>query len=264
MRQLRSGFLAIIAVLVTAMVAFGLELPDKPTTRVNDYAGLLDAATRQALEAELAQFETRTSNQIVVATFPSLEEESLEDYTVRLFDKWNLGQQGRNNGALLVVFLADKKIRIEVGYGLEGVLTDALSSRIIRNEMAPAFLAGNPAQGIIQGVRAIEQATQGEYKGVDRPVARRKEPLGIVPIVLFIIIMIVVSSAQRRGGGPVVVGPRGARRARHDDWWGGSGGGWGGGFGGGGGGGWGGGGGGGGGFSGGGGSSGGGGASGGW
>ena len=131
MRQLRSGLIAIIAVVLTAMVAFALELPDKPTTRVNDYAGLLDAATRQALEAELAQFETRTSNQIVVATFPSLEEESLEDYTVRLFDKWNLGQKGRDNGALLVVFLADKKIRIEVGYGLEGALSDLTSKRII-------------------------------------------------------------------------------------------------------------------------------------
>jgi len=132
---------------------------------VNDYAGLLSASTRSRLDTELAEFEKNTSNQILVAIFPGLEGESLEDVSIRLVDRWKLGRKGRDNGVLFTVFRDDRQMRIEVGYGLEGALTDALCSQIIRNEISPAFKQGLFDEGVTRGVQAIMEATRGEYRG---------------------------------------------------------------------------------------------------
>jgi uncharacterized protein len=232
-----------------------LQIPPRPTGRVNDYASILNQEVKYRLESQLKQFEKETSNQIVVAIFPSLEEESLEDFVNRLYETWKLGQKGRDNGVLLAIFMKEKKVRIEVGYGLEGVLTDAHSARIIRDELAPEFRAGRPDVGVEKAVNAIEKATMGEYKGVAED---RDSGMGLGSMLLLFLILIIVFYAISQSGRTIYPGGTGSRRRRgRDDWWGGSSGGtWGGG------GGWGGSGGGG--FSGGGGMSGGGGASGGW
>ena len=235
-----------------AGLARALDIPTQPSGRISDYASVLDPATKDRLENQLAQFEKETSNQIIVATFPSLEDEDVDDFTNRLFAAWKIGQKQRNNGVLLAIFMQQKKVRIEVGYGLEGVLTDATSAQIIRNELAPEFRAGNPAAGIEKAILAIEKATRGEYKALP-PKSQRSGWSTLTFIIILIVIFIIMSRAGVFLPG---TGIGGGRRSRDDGWWGGGfgGGGFGGGgFGGGGGG-----------FSGGGGMSGGGGASGGW
>ncbi len=146
-----------------AVQAFALTIPEKPESYVNDYAGLLTAETRQSLEALLAGFEKNTSNQIVVAIFKSLEDEVLEDYSIRLAEKWKIGTKDRDNGVILLIFKDDRAVRIEVGYGLEGALPDALAGQIIQQQIVPHFRAGNFDAGVISAVKTIMLATKGEY-----------------------------------------------------------------------------------------------------
>ncbi len=144
--------------------AFALEVPERPEGRVTDQTGTLSGSEIQTLGRKLASFEEETTNQIAVLLIPSLQEDSLEDYSIRLAEKWKIGQKGRNNGVILLIVKNDRKIRVEVGYGLEGALSDALAGSIIRNEIAPQFKAGRVYQGIDAGVAAIMAATKGEYK----------------------------------------------------------------------------------------------------
>lgn len=125
------------------------------TGRVVDAAGILDAATRARLDGELAAQQEKTTDQLVVATVPSLEGTSVEDYANRLFRHWKIGQADKNNGVLLLVAPNERKVRIEVGYGLEGVLPDAVASTIISTTILPAFRSGDFAGGISRGVAAI-------------------------------------------------------------------------------------------------------------
>jgi uncharacterized protein len=141
---------------------FSLAIPASPEARVNDYAGMLSDDTRAAIEAYLANLESRTGIQIVVAAFPSLEGESLEDYSIRLAEKWKIGQKGKDNGVILVIFKQERKLRIEVGYGLEDKLPDASASYIIRNVIAPYFKAGDYDSGVKAGVQAIAKTVSGE------------------------------------------------------------------------------------------------------
>ncbi|HLX11602.1 MAG TPA: TPM domain-containing protein [Bacteroidota bacterium] len=239
----------VLAVLLPSLVrADDLQIPTI-SRRVTDLSGTLSADETKQLEANLQEFESATSNQIAVLMIPSLNGESLEDFSISVTDKNKFGKKGRDNGVLLIIAKVDKKMRIEVGYGLEGTLTDALSSSIIRNEIAPRFRDGDYFGGIAAGIQSIEQATKGEYKGDDSDSSsgrRRNAPVGFV---LFIIIAFLIRGLFWRS---MYVGRRGVYS--RGMWWGGMGGGGfgGGGFGGGGG------------FSGGGGGFGGGGASGGW
>ncbi|MGO4706665.1 YgcG family protein [Microvirga sp. 2MCAF38] len=226
------------------------------TGRVVDAANLLKPDQRAALEAKLKAYEDKTSDQLVVATVPSLEGYEIEDYANRLFRTWQIGQKAKNNGALLIVAPKERKVRIEVGYGLEGALTDALSKVIISTAIAPQFQKGDFAGGIGAGTDAILSILSGDAEEWQRRAQVREDESGgaesIIPFIVFMILVFIIFRALNPGGG------RGVRRGRAGPWIIPTGmGGWGGG-------GWGGGGGGGGGFSGGGGSSGGGGASGSW
>lgn len=157
--------------------------------------------TNQArqLDAQLRQFEQQTSNQLVVATFPSLEGENIEDVSIRMFEKWHIGQKNKDNGILLTVWKTERKIRIEVGYGLEPALTDALSARIIRDEMAPSFRQGDYYGGIVQGVRAVVAATQGAYTGNGRPNGNRKGNGGGIAGLIFPLLFFFLLFSRRRG-----------------------------------------------------------------
>ena len=145
---------------------FAFSFPPRPTARVNDYADLLSPAEEAEIETRLADFERETSNQIVVAIFSSLEGEILEDFTLRLAEQWEVGQKGKDNGVILAIFKEDRAVRIEVGYGLEGVLPDATAHSIIRNEIVPRLRAGSFDEGISAAVSAIIAATKGEYQAV--------------------------------------------------------------------------------------------------
>ena len=180
---------------------------DNPVTLRNyvvDETGTLTNAQINSLTAKLRQVEEQTSNQIVVYVIPSLDGESLEDLSIRLAEKNKIGKKDRNNGVLLLIVKNDRKLRIEVGYGLEGALTDAASSSIIRNEITPKFKQGNYYDGINAGVDAIIAVTKGEYAG-DKREPKGSGSCGGVPffvILIFIIIFFfIITSAIRNSFG---------------------------------------------------------------
>lgn len=153
--------IGIIFFLALASNLFALQVPPL-RGRVNDLAGLMPSERAQALEKRLENFEKETGHQIAVLTIPSLEGEDLEGFSIRVAERWKIGKKGFDNGAILLIAKNDRKLRIEVGYGLEGVLPDALASRIIREVIVPRFRANDFAGGIEAGVDAVIKATRGE------------------------------------------------------------------------------------------------------
>ena len=143
--------------------------------RVVDDAGVLDAATRESLRAKLAALEAKTTDQLVVATVKSLNGNSVEDYANRLFRRWQLGQRGKNNGVLLLHAPTERKIRIEVGYGLEGTLTDAITKYIIQNAITPRFKANDFAGGMTRGVDDIIKVLDGGAEEFKQRAAPRRQ-----------------------------------------------------------------------------------------
>jgi uncharacterized protein len=166
-----------------------LPIPPPPDHRINDYAGVLSADERARLEDALRTRERESSNQIVVAIFRSLQGESLEDYSIRLAQAWRVGQKGLDNGVIFLAFLDDRKMRLEVGYGLESKLTDALSGQILRQAVAPRFREGKIADGIAAGLDAIQQAIAGTYKAAPQGQAGRAR--GFSPVQLMLLLFVV-------------------------------------------------------------------------
>ncbi len=154
--------------------------------RINDHAGMLSSATVAQLDGLLADLEAKESTQIVVLTVPSLEQDSLEDFSLRVVEAWKIGQQDIDNGALLLVARDDRKIRIEVGYGMEGELTDAVSGQIIRNYITPRFRQGDFNQGVIDGVGAMVAVAKGQFTPATKKKGRkRRGDLGSLLIAAF-------------------------------------------------------------------------------
>lgn len=154
-------FLLLPIVLFFNAALFGAEVPYL-TGRVTDNAQLLSPEVKRSLSESLKEHEQRTGNQIAVLTIPTLDGESIEDYAVRVFETWKLGQKEKDNGVLIVVVPNDRRMRIEVGYGLEGTLTDALAGRIIQNVMTPKFKNGDFNGGIVDGAKAVMDVLDGE------------------------------------------------------------------------------------------------------
>jgi uncharacterized protein len=174
-RRVRIPFLFLAAALAAASARAAKEdtLPPKPTRYVTDNAGVLGGRA-DALNARLEDFEKETSNQILVWIDRRVPENfTLEEFTVAAARKWGAGQAGRNNGVVLFVFTEDRKMRIEVGYGLEGTLPDALAHRIQEEEILPRFRSGDYGGGVEAGVSALIAAAKGEYRGTGTTVASR-------------------------------------------------------------------------------------------
>ena len=227
------GALALAAVVLPAAA---LELPAKPSARVNDYAGVLDPASKAAIEARLAEFERESSSQVVVVLVPSLDGQAIEDVAVHVVETWGLGQKDKNNGVLLLVSISDRRARIEVGYGLEDRLTDALSRRILEDRLFPAFRKGDRAAGILATCDGIIAATRGAYVAPRR--TRKPMPLLSALFSLAIIVLFIILAASGGFNGGSGLSGRGRRRTYRSGpvyWGGGFGGGFGGGRGGGGG-----------------------------
>ncbi len=186
--HLRIGVTAAAFLLWTAL-AFAAAFPPL-SGRIVDAANLVDAATEARLTEKLAAFEKRSSDQIVIATIASLEGEAMEDYANRLFRHWKLGQAGEDNGALFLIVRDDRKMRIEVGYGLEGTLTDVFSGLIIDTIVVPSFRAGDFSGGIEQGTDQIIAVLSGDAAELEARAKRnaeRPESGGIPPIVMLFI-----------------------------------------------------------------------------
>lgn len=211
LRRLLPALLLLTGSCVTRATAAEV-LPPAPRQYVTDEAGVIAPGILAQLNQRLAAFEKQTSNQIVAVVYPKLPDgASLEEYTQRLYQAWKIGTKKNSNGVLMLVFVQDRKVRIQTGYGLEGALPDALCSRIIRETMVPALRAGNYGGGLTSGITAVMQATKGEYKGTGRANGKPMtlldflfSPLGFFLLVLLVLI---ISSRGRRDIGPGGISP---------------------------------------------------------
>jgi uncharacterized protein len=204
----RGGICCAAAALLTfLLVAVGSAALTFPALsgRVVDEAGILDPSTKEALERKLADFETKTTGQLVVVTLKSLQGTSIEDYGYQLGRHWQIGQKEKNTGALLIVAPSERKVRIEVGYGFEGTLTDAVSKLIIENAIIPRFRANDVAGGINRGVDDIIQAVSvdsEEWKARAKQQRPDSQPgfANLLTLLFFMVIffMIVSSIARQR------------------------------------------------------------------
>jgi uncharacterized protein len=169
--------------------------PKPPTNFFTDEAGVVSAEVAARIEQRLRDLQKTSSNQVLVVVADRVPDgyASLEEYTNRTAQAWRVGDKSRDNGAILFVFVADRRIRIEVGYGLEGALPDALASRIINDEITPRFRAGRYGEGLLSGVDAIIRATRGEYQPIP-PVASPsgKTLLIVLVVILFLIVGVVL------------------------------------------------------------------------
>jgi len=194
-------FLLLVCI-VPILSAF--DIPDSPDGYVTDRAGILGSDAGSRLETVLREFDLRTSAQVAVAAFPSLDGGNIEDVSMRIAEKWKPGRKDKDNGVLLVIFKNDRQVRIEVGYGLEGVLTDALAGQIIRDEIIPKFRQGDYAGGISDGVQAIMSAVRGEYQA--KASNQDERDPATVFIALFFILLLPyllfgIGKRGRRGSG---------------------------------------------------------------
>ena len=225
---------ALVAFLVLgfASVARAAEvIPPKPPGYFNDNAGVVSKQRALQFNEQLAQFERDTSNQIVVAVYRKMETDSdIADYTQRIAQSWGVGQGDRRNGAVLFVFVDDRKLYVQVGYGLEGVIPDITAYDITERNIKPAFRNNDYEGGLATGIQLLMQAARGEYKGTGKTVAEKgtgdaddRPGCSLTLTVLFIVLLIFLSSRRskrRRGyrysgrGGPFIGG------------WSGGGGGW--------------------------------------
>jgi len=172
------GGWCVLGILFFVIPAWSLEVPPL-TSHVVDQAHVISSTDRSRLTSLLTSHESKTSNQVVVLTLPSLEGEPLAPLTHRVASKWKLGQKGTDNGVVFLVAIQERKIRIEVGYGLEGTLTDAKSSQIIRHEIVPRFRAGDVSGGIVAGTQAILGTIEGTYVASSSVEPTGAEGLGL-------------------------------------------------------------------------------------
>jgi len=212
--------LGILALFASAIVAHAAEtIPPKPDRYFNDYAGVVSPGAAQRFNEQLAQFERETSNQIVVAVWRTMpSQSSIEDFTQRTFQAWQVGQKGRNNGVVFLVFVDDHRMRIQPGYGLEGALPDITCNEIIRDAVAPRFRANDFEGGLAAGIDLIFKAIRGEYKGSGKTVresgSTQSNPAGLLIFFFVLVIILLAIRASRRlggyrytgGGGPFVSG----------------------------------------------------------
>lgn len=173
--------------------------PEMPKGYVNDYADIID--NDNELESKLESYENETTNELAIATIQSIGEVSIEEYAVTLFEKWGIGKQDKDNGVLLLVALEEKKVRIEVGYGLEGVIPDSIAGSIIRNEITPSFSEGDFSEGINRGVDALIASIGGEYSAEETDSPSNSGGIIFVIILAVVIIFIVIISRSGKSGG---------------------------------------------------------------
>lgn len=205
--------LALAVTTVAALAQSSLTFPPL-TGRVVDDAGILDASTRATLEKLSADLEAKSTDQLVVVTLKSLQGTSIEDYGYQLGRQWQIGQKGKDNGVLLIVAPNERKVRIEVGYGLEGTLTDLISNFIIQNSILPRFRAGDVSGGITRGAQDVAQVLMGdadEYKqrAAQANAAQQQQidPVDMLILAFFVFMMITtiwnaISNMRRPGGIP--------------------------------------------------------------
>ena len=180
-------------------------IPPKPDRYFNDYASVVSKETADRFNEQLAEFDRETSDQVVVAVLPKMQSDSdVADYTQRVAQAWGVGQKERRNGVVLFVFIQDRKMFIQVGYGLEGALPDATAFDITERHIKPLFRNGNYQGGLATGIDLVCKAIRGEYKGSGKTVAERHRgsgASGLLPFLIFVLVLIIITRVIRRLGG---------------------------------------------------------------
>ena len=186
-----------VAAAVLASVAAALEVPPVPDYYLTDYAAVVPQSQAAEVEARLAAIERDTGHQVIAVLFRSLEEEAIEDFTMRAAERWKVGRKGLDDGIIFFAFLDERRMRIEVGYGLEEKVTDAISSRLLADTVKPAFRRGDYGGGVI----ALASALAGVFRGEPPPerVERKKggAPIGLI---VMIVLMVLLRAAAGRSG----------------------------------------------------------------
>src|SRR5438552_4978236 len=203
--------IALFAVMIAALIAIetraGEVIPLKPDRYFNDYAGVVSKEAASRFNEQLAQFERETSDQVVIAVFPKMQSDSsIEDYAQRIAQSWGVGTKTQRNGVAILVFIADRNMSIQVGYGLEGALPDIVAYDIRANHINPHFRSGDYEGGLSEGIDLICKAIRGEYKGDgttvrERQTSRNAGAPSFLFFIIFIIVLIAISRAMRRLGG---------------------------------------------------------------
>jgi uncharacterized protein len=199
-----------IALCIAAVVAIHAKaaevIPPKPAAYFNDYAGVVSREAAHRFNEQLAQFERDTSNQVWVVVYPKMQsEDDIAAYTQRVAEAWGVGQKEKRNGAVLFVFLQDRKMFIQVGYGLEGALPDAIAFDITERRIKPHFRNNDYEGGLATGIESIFQAIRGEYKGSGKTALERRGNASATPnflfFIIFFIVLSIIARVMRRLGG---------------------------------------------------------------
>jgi uncharacterized protein len=195
--RMKASFIITVFLIALLSPAYALDVP-KLQGYVNDYAGMISPQAKAELDNELRNFEQTDSTQIVILTVPSLEGDPIEDFGIRVAENWQIGRKGKDNGAIFIVSKQDRKMRIEVGRGLEGTLTDLMSGRIIDLVVQPRFKRGDFDGGFIAGISAIIDTTRGEFKADGGPAQQRDTGSRFMSILIFgLFVMLVLGSMSR-------------------------------------------------------------------
>ncbi|WP_207512589.1 TPM domain-containing protein [Longitalea luteola] len=244
--KIRLKFFIASVFLFTSFLTSAQNIPSRPNPPrlVNDLAGVLTPDEEQRLERQLVAYDDSTSNQVAIVLLNTLDDYPIEEYALRLFRDWGIGNQKTNNGVLIIAAIQDRKIRIEVGYGLEGAIPDITANHIIQGDIAPNFRSNDYYEGLSKAANSIIKAAAGEYKAPAN--YRKKKGSGggsIIGFIVLVIIMIALFGGRNRGGGggfmsrrgsgwlgPFILGNMMGRSSGGSSWggggWSGGGGGW--------------------------------------
>jgi uncharacterized protein len=199
-----------VAVRASAQIEKVVPSRPSPPRLVNDFTGTLTAQQSQELERKLVAYDDSTSNQIAVVILPTIDDYGIEDVGLKILRDWGVGGKKNNNGVVILIAKNDRKVRIEVGYGLEGAIPDVTARSIISHDIVPAFKQQNYYRGIDEAVTDIMKAAAGEYKAPQGYGSKKiKGKGGIGALAIFIIIIIIAIFGGRRGGGGGMVSRRG-------------------------------------------------------
>lgn len=177
-------------------------IKNKPNRLVNDYAGVLDAGNRDALERKLVAYDDSTSTQVAIVLVNTLGDRPIEETALAIYRGWGIGNKKTSNGILILAAIEDRKIRIEVGYGLEGAIPDITANQIIRNDIGPNFRSGDYYAGLNSAAESVIKAAQGEYQAPkDYHRKNKSRSIGGTFIGIFVIIILIIVFASRGGGG---------------------------------------------------------------
>ena len=208
----RLKLLLVPALCFISFLTSAQDIPARPNPPrlVNDFAGVLSPDEEQRLEQQLVAYDDSTSNQVAVVLVKTLNDYPIEEYALKILRTWGIGNAKTNNGVLILAAIEDRKIRIEVGYGLEGAIPDITANHIIEYDIKPGFRSGDYYDGLSKAANSIIKAAAGEYKAPAN--YRKKKSSGGFPfgLILFVIILVVLFGGRNRGGGGGMMSRRGS------------------------------------------------------